>query len=70
MEKKSSTPAVSIPIQQAKQLIELYRNIEAADAHFKSCQSELFRNHMRAVYQAPLVAGAFEALQKTLSEAR
>lgn len=70
MEKKASPTAVSIPIKYAEQLLELYRNIEAADAHFQRCQSDLFRNHMKGVYQAPLVADAFAALEKAVSEAR
>lgn len=64
-----TVPVVTIPLQQARQMLELYRNIEAADAHFMRCQSDLFRSHMKGVYQAPLVAGAFAFLEKAVSEA-
>lgn len=68
-EAAKAEPVVTIPLQQARQMLELYRNIEAADAHFMRCQSDLFRSHTKGVYQAPLVAGAFAFLEKAVSEA-
>lgn len=70
MEADASSPAVSIPAVQAEQLLELYRNIEAADAHFQRCQSDSFRQHVKGVYQAPLVAKAYQDLEGALMAAR
>ena len=69
MAKETQGPkTVTIPIDKARCLLDLYNNIEAADAHFQRCQSDLFRQHMAAVYKAPLVASAFEALRAVVAE--
>ncbi len=70
MKKADIPPAVSIPVHQAEQLLELYRNIEAADAHFQRCQSDSFRQHVKSVYRAPNVAAAYEQLKAAVAEAK
>lgn len=57
---------VTISIDTAEKLLELFSNIEAADAHFKSCQHVLFRQHVRSVYQAPNIDSAYRALRSAL----
>lgn len=59
----SSTDSITVSLDIAKMLYELFRNIESADAHFKTCQSSQFRQHMRSVYQSTNVFAAFEALR-------
>lgn len=61
---------ITLTIEQAEQILELYRNAEAADAHFKNCQSDLFRQHMQGVYRAPLVATAFQQLREAVEKAK
>ena len=46
MQKASSVKMVAVPLKEAEQLLELYRNVEAADAHFQRCQSDSFRQHI------------------------
>ena len=62
--------AITLTVEQAEQILELYRNTEAADAHFKNCQSDIFRQHMRGVYQAPLVESAFKQLGEAVEKAK
>ena len=57
---------ITIPLATAKQLLELYDNCEAADSHFKLCQSDLFREHMVSCYQAKLVQNAFAELREKI----
>lgn len=61
---------ITIDIKTAEKLVELYKNCEAADAAFKSCQSVQFRTHIQGVYTAPNVAAAFEALQQKIDTAQ
>ena len=60
-------PQVTIPLAQAKQLYELYRNVEFADAHFRACQSQNFRIHVQGVYMAGKIEKAFAALAAAIS---
>lgn len=57
---------VTIGVDAANMLYELFRNIESADAHFKTCQSAQFRQHMRSVYQSTNVFAAFETLRASI----
>ncbi|MBR6982125.1 MAG: hypothetical protein IKH75_01105 [Ruminococcus sp.] len=54
---------VFLPLATAKKIYELYNSIEAADAHFHSCQSTNFREHVRSVIKAPKVNQAFADLK-------
>ena len=57
---------VTIDTKTAEGLLELYRNVESADAVYKRCQSDQFRLHVKAVMQNDSVKQAFEQLkQKT-----
>lgn len=57
---------ITIPIKEAKQLYELYKNIEAADGIYHACQSRSFRDHMSKVYRATNVAKAYDKLKSLL----
>ena len=64
MAKEPQEPkTITIPVDHARWLLDLYNNIEAADAHFQRCQSDLFRSHLEACYKAPLVRAAFDDLR-------
>ena len=54
---------VFLPLTTAKRIYELYINVESADAHFHSCQSTNFREHVRSVIKAPKIEKAFADLQ-------
>lgn len=61
--------AITIDRETAEKLYDLYNNIVAADAHYKRCQSDNFRMHVKSVYQAKTVETAFETLKTQLDEA-
>ena len=61
-------PAITLTRQEAERLMELYTNVEAADAHFQRCQSDLFRQHVQGVYRAQTVEDAYRALRARLEE--
>ena len=54
---------ITIDKAMAEQLYDLYHNVEAADAHYKRCQSDNFRVHIKSVYQNDGVRQAFESLR-------
>lgn len=54
---------ITIDKAMAEQLYDLYHNVEAADAHYKRCQSDNFRVHIKSVYQNEGVRQAFESLR-------
>lgn len=60
---------ITIPRNTAQQLYELYNNVVAADAHYKRCQSDNFRVHIKAVYQSEAVANAFDQLKARMDAA-
>ena len=66
----TETPIVMMTVADAEQLYELYRNIEMADTHFHTCQSEQFRQHMRGVYKARNVSAAFVKLNEAINAAK
>lgn len=55
---------VSIPLEDAEQLYELFEGVEAADSHFHTCQSVNFRDYVKAVYKAAKVSAAFSDLKQ------
>ena len=59
---------ITIPRAVAEQLYELYNNVSAADAHYKRCQSDNFRMHIKGVYQSKAIDDAFSALKDALDE--
>ena len=61
---------VSITVDDAEQLYELFKGIEAADSHFHTCQSVNFRDHIKAVYKARKVSAAFEGLKQQIDKAK
>ena len=64
------TEEITISIQTAEQLLSLFENIVAADAHFKSCQSVMFRQHMQRVYTATNVGAAFCTLKSAVESSK
>lgn len=54
---------VFLPLATAKRIYELYTSVEAAEAHFHSCQSANFREHVRSVIKAPKIEKAFSDLK-------
>lgn len=58
---------VTISRADAEHIMELYNNVEAADAHFMRCQSDLFRQHVQGVYKAMLVANAYANLRAAIN---
>lgn len=66
--KKNEQAQIVLGLENAELLYELYANAEAADAHFYSCQSQQYRQHMQSVYKAASISNAFSSL-KTLIDA-
>lgn len=60
---------ITIPRSVAEQLYELYHNVESADAHYKRCQSDNFRVHVKSVYQSKAIENAFADLKNALDSA-
>ena len=58
---------VSLSLEDARQLMELYNTCELADRHFHSCQGDLFRRHVSAACHSPNVSGAFERLKAKIA---
>lgn len=61
---------VSIPIEDAEQICELFNGVETADSHFHTCQSVNFRDYIKAVYKAPKVGAAFAVLKQKIAQAK
>ena len=57
---------IEVSLEDARQMLELYRTCELADMHFKSCQSDLFRRHVSASCKAESVRAAFGRLKETM----
>lgn len=57
---------IGVSVKDALQLYELYKTIEAADAHFESCQSRSFRDFMQRTYKATNVEKAYATLKASL----
>ena len=57
---------ISITKECAEKLFDLYANVEAADAHYKRCQSDNFRIHVQSVYKNAGVAAAFAELKSQI----
>ena len=65
--KTSEAPqTVTLTKAEASALMSLYNSVEAADAHYKTCQSELFRSHVQMCYRSPTVASAYDGLKHQL----
>jgi len=62
--------SISVPIQDAEQLYELFKNVELADFHFHTCQAVNFRQHVQSVYKAENVRAAFERLNDAITAAK
>lgn len=60
---------VTLDLKTAQQLYDLFHNVEAADLHYKRCQSDQFRVHVKSVYQNEGVQHAFESLRSLLDVA-
>lgn len=61
---------ITIDLKTAERIYDLYRNCEAADTAYKSCQSTQFRAHLQGVYKAPNVEKAFNELQSLIETAK
>ena len=53
---------IRIDVEDAKRLMELYTSLEAADAHYRTCQAQNFRQFVQLVYKAPKVNAAYQKL--------
>lgn len=62
--------AVIISVNDAEKIYDLFFNVESADAHFHTCQSVNFRQHVQSVYKAPNISKAFEALKTAINKAK
>lgn len=65
-----TTNKIELMVKQAEDLLTLYDNIEAADSHFKRCQSDLFRNFTMDTVKAQNTESAFAALRQQITAAR
>lgn len=61
---------IAIPLNVAEKLYELYMNVELADAHFHSCQSPNFRQHVQSVYKAANIKSAFDKLKSEIDSVK
>jgi len=61
---------VIISVNDAEKIYDLFFNVESADAHFHTCQSVNFRQHVQSVYKAPNISKAFEALKTAIDKAK
>lgn len=59
---------ISIPLEDARRICELYRACALADIHYHSCQGALFRRYVCETYKAPGISRAFERLKARLDE--
>ena len=66
---EQTAPEITITLADAEQIMALYTNVEAADAHYQRCQSDLFREHVRASYKAALVDAAYARLKQAMDVA-
>lgn len=57
---------ISISLEDAKQIHELFNICELADRHFKPCQSDLYRRHVSATCKAKNVSEAFARLKEKI----
>ena len=62
--------AVIISVNDTEKIYDLFFNVESADAHFHTCQSVNFRQHVQSVYKAPNISKAFEALKTAINKAK
>ncbi len=61
---------IELTLKQAQDLLTVYDNIEAADAHFKLCQSDLFRNFTKDTIYAKDIENAYATLRQQIEAAR
>ena len=57
---------ITIPQDIAEKVLALYDNVASADAHYKRCQADNFRLHVKSVYQAAEMQQAFTALRQQM----
>lgn len=51
-----------------KAALDLYTNLEAADATFKPCQDKAFRQHMKSCLKAQNIQKAFADIREKLEK--
>ena len=61
---------ITVSISDAERIYELFMHIESADAHYHTCQSANFRQHVQSVYKAPNIGKAFDALKTAIDNAK
>lgn len=57
---------ITILLEDAKKLLELYDHIIHADKIFRECQSQNFREHIRYVYKAENLKSAYAKLENKI----
>ena len=61
---------IELTVKQAQDLLTVYTNIEAADAHFKTCQADLFRDFTRDTIKAKDIESAYATLRQQIEAAQ
>ncbi len=54
----------------SREILKLMEALECADATFKSCQSESFRQQVRSIYTAPNIQNAYDDLRAQIIRIR
>lgn len=57
---------ICLDVDDAKRLMELYTSLEAADAHYHTCQAQNFRQFVQSVYKASKVSAAYQRLKSQI----
>ena len=66
----ATNSTITLDLADAERIYELYRNVELADAHFHTCQSLNFRQHVHDVYNAANNKNAYEKLKGSIDSAK
>ena len=61
---------VFLPLSVAEKIYEMYNSLDSADAHFHTCQSTNFREHVRSVLKAPKIVKAFQSLKSDIDSVK
>ena len=67
---EKTSEGICISVEDAERIYSLFQNVEAADAHFHTCQAVNFRQHVQSVYKAENVRKAFEGLNAAINMAK
>lgn len=68
--KTAAAAVVTLPLEDAEQLYELFKAVQEADAHFHTCQAVNFRDFVKTVYRAQRVSAAFAGLKAQIDQTK